>query len=81
MQGLLESGSNMAAKAHDHICAECGAIFQCPDPAGCTCTTAEERIGLCPACEPQDGVEIIGRSEDGFEAIIRPVRKSQFRVQ
>jgi hypothetical protein len=70
----------MTAKAHDHICEECGAIYPCPDPAGCPCTTAEERIGLCPGCEPQDCVEIVGRSEDGFEAIIRPSRKTQ-RVQ
>jgi len=71
----------MVAKAHDHICAECGAIYPCPFPAGCLCVTAEERIGLCPGCEPQDGVEIIGRSEDGFEAIIRPISKRRVRVQ
>ena len=71
----------MASKAHDHICAECGAIYPCPDPARCPCATAEERIGLCPGCEPQAGVEIIGRSEDGFEAIIRPSRRNHFRVQ
>lgn len=61
----------MAAKLHDHICGECGATYPCPDPSGCPCATADERIGLCPACEPQEGVEIIGRSDDGFEAIIR----------
>jgi hypothetical protein len=70
----------MAGNSHDHICAECGAIYACPAPTECPCTSAEERIGLCPACEPQDGVEIIGRSKDGFEAIIRPPRKTQ-RVQ
>jgi len=69
------------AKAHDHICAECGAIYPCPDPAGCPCATAEERIGLCPDCEPQNGVEIIARSEDGLEAIIRPSAKIRFRAQ
>jgi hypothetical protein len=67
----------MAAKSHDHICAECGAIYPCPDPTGCPCATTEERIGLCPGC----GVEIVGRSEDGFEAIIRPSSKSRFRVR
>jgi hypothetical protein len=71
----------MTAKAHDHICAECGAIYPCPDPTGCPCATAEERIGLCPGCEPQGGVEIVGRSEDGFEAVIRPTGKSRVRIQ
>jgi hypothetical protein len=78
--GLLESGSNLA-KAHGHICAKCGAIYPCPDPAEGPCATAEERIGLCPGCDPQDGVEIVGRSEDGFEVIIPPSGKSRFRVQ
>lgn len=76
---LLESEPDMSAKAHDHICGECGAIYACPDPTGCPCATAEERIGLCPGCEPQDGVEIIGRSDDGFEAIIRPSGRSRSR--
>ena len=71
----------MAAKSHDHICAECGTIYPCPALAECPCASAEERIGLCPGCEPQDGVEIVGRSEDGFEAIIRPRSKDHFRVQ
>jgi len=71
----------MAAKPHDHICAECGTIYPCPDLARCPCASAEERIGLCPGCEPQDGVEIISRSEDGFEAIIRSRRKRSVRVQ
>lgn len=71
----------MAAKSHDHVCAECGAIYPRPDPTGCPCATAEERIGLCPACGPQDGVEIIGRSEGGFDAILRPPSRSHFRVQ
>jgi hypothetical protein len=71
----------MAPKAHDHICAECGAIYPCPDPARCPCATAEERVGLCPGCEPQGGVEIVGCSEDGFEVIIRPSRRSHFCVQ
>jgi hypothetical protein len=79
--GLLESQPNMAAKSHDHICAECGAIYACPEPTGCPCTTAEQRIGLCPGCEPRDGVEIIARSEDGFEAIIRPSGRRHFRIQ
>ena len=79
--GLLESQPNMTAKAHDHLCAECGAIYPCPNPTGCPCATAKERIGLCAGCESHDGVEIIGRSEDGFEAIIRPSGKSQFRAQ
>lgn len=78
---MLESEPDMAAKAHDHICADCGAIYPCPEPDECPCANAEERIGLCPGCEPQDGVEIVGRSKDGFEAIIRPSRASRFRVQ
>jgi len=68
-------------KAHDHICAECGAIYPCPKPLECPCETAEQRIGLCPQCEPEEGVEILSRSEDGFEAIIRSLPKSRIRVQ
>lgn len=62
-------------KPHDHLCGECGAIYPCPDPAECPCETAEERIGLCPKCQPDADVEVLNRSEDGSEAIIKPVRK------
>jgi len=56
-------------------------MYPCPDPKQCLCATAEERIGLCPQCEPEEGIEILGRSEDRFEAIIRPMPKGHFRVQ
>jgi hypothetical protein len=36
---------------------------------------------LCPRCEQEEGVEIISRSEDGFEAIIRSRPKNHFRIQ
>lgn len=64
-----------------HRIAGRGAIYPCPDPGRCPCTTAEERIGLCPPCEPEEGVEILSRSEDGFEAIIRSLPKNRIRVQ
>jgi len=32
-------------------------------------------------CEQEEGVEILNRSEDGFEAIIRSRPKSRIRVQ
>jgi hypothetical protein len=41
--------------------------------------TTDERIGLCPGCEPQDCVETIAPSDDGFEAIIRPSSRRHFR--
>jgi len=66
---------------HNHICAECDAMYPCPDPDQCQRTPAEGRIGLCPQCEPEQVVEILSRSEDGFEAIIRPRSKSPVRVQ
>jgi hypothetical protein len=34
-----------------------------------------------PRCEQEEGVEIISRSEDGFEAIIRSRPKNHFRIQ
>jgi hypothetical protein len=71
----------MSKMPHDHICEECGAIYACPAPEQCPCTTAEERIGLCPQCEPKEGIEILSRSEDGFEAILRPAPKGRTRVQ
>jgi len=71
----------MSTTPHDHICAECGAIYPCPDPDRCPCKTAEERIGLCPQCEPEEGVEILSRSEDGFEAIIWSLPKRRIMVQ
>ena len=70
--GLRGWNGAMSKMPHDHICAECGAIYPCPAPEQCPCKTAEERIGLCPQCEPKEGVEMPNRSEDGFEAILRP---------
>ena len=71
----------MAKMPHNHICAECDAMFPCPDPARCQRTPAEERIGLCPQCQQEEGVEILSRSEDGFEAIIRSRPQSRICVQ
>jgi len=52
------------------MCAECDAMYPCPDSDQCQRTTAEGRTGLCPQCEQEEGVVILSRSEDGFEAII-----------
>jgi hypothetical protein len=68
-------------KEHTHICAECDAACPCPDPDRCPSTTAGERTDLCPQCEAEQGVEILSRSEDGFEAIIRSRPKDRVRVQ
>ena len=71
----------MAKMPHNHICAECDAMYPCPDPDQCQRTAAEGRIGLCPQCEQEEGVEILSRSEDGFEAIIRSRPQSRICVQ
>lgn len=65
-------------KQHTHICSECDAAYPCSDPDQCPNTTAGDRSDLCPKCEQEEGVETLSRSEDGFEAIIRP--KGRVRV-
>ena len=82
LQVRFPDGSEAMAKMpHTHICAECDAMYPCPDPDGCPCITTGERTGLCPKCQTEAGVEIVSRSEDGFEAIIRQRPKSPIRVQ
>jgi hypothetical protein len=63
---ILDRNRVMSKTPHDHICAECGAIYPCPDPDRCPCTTAEERIGLCPECEPEEGVGRCRRPASAF---------------